>query len=148
MSVGCDVAIIGGSAAGLICAIGAGRRGRRVVVFGHNPWTGRKILISGGVRCIFTNLRAGDFRSRNPLFAKSAPARYPPADVLAMVERHGFPTTRSRSAVVLRPLGDVTGMMEAECAAAGVRIVTGCKVERVGADLEVATSEGAFRPQT
>ena len=77
-----DVAIIGGGAAGLMCAIEAGKRGRRVVVLEHNAQIGRKILISGGGRCNFTNLhtRPEHFLSANPHFAKSALARYTPRD--------------------------------------------------------------------
>ena len=69
-----DVAIIGGGAAGLMCAIEAGKRGRRTIVIEHNPQIGRKILISGGGRCNFTNLHTtpGNFLSTNPHFAKSA----------------------------------------------------------------------------
>ena len=73
-----DVAILGGGAAGLMCAIEAGKRGRRTVVLEHNAQIGRKILISGGGRCNFTNLHttAANFLSANPHFAKSALARY------------------------------------------------------------------------
>src|SRR5437879_5785367 len=80
------VLIIGGGAAGLMCAIEAGRRGRSVVVIEHNPQAGRKILISGGGRCNFTNLhtRPEHFLSANPHFAKSALARYTPRDFLDM----------------------------------------------------------------
>ena len=75
-----DVVIIGGGAAGLMCAIAAGQRGRRVVVLEHNAEAGRKILISGGGRCNFTNLhtRPENFLSANPHFAKSALARLRP----------------------------------------------------------------------
>src|SRR5271165_6390163 len=92
-SSGVDVAIIGAGAAGLMCAIEAGKRGRRVVVLEHNPQIGRKILISGGGRCNFTNLytRPENFCSANPHFAKSALARYPPADFLELVDRHHIP---------------------------------------------------------
>src|SRR5215469_13075515 len=85
-----DIVIIGAGAAGLMCAIAAGRRGRRVVVLEHNSQIGRKILISGGGRCNFTNLHttAANFHSRNTHFAKSALARFTPADFIAMVERH------------------------------------------------------------
>src|SRR3954468_20757386 len=87
-----DVAIIGGGAAGLMCAIEAGKRGRRVVLLEHNAQIGRKILISGGGRCNFTNLHtsAENFLSANAHFAKSALARYTPRDFIAVVERHGI----------------------------------------------------------
>ena len=87
-----DVLIIGAGAAGLMCAIEAGKRGRRVVVLEHNVQIGRKILISGGGRCNFTNVhtKADNFLSANRHFAKSALARYTPRDFITMVERHGI----------------------------------------------------------
>src|SRR5579864_6969682 len=88
-----DVIVIGAGAAGLMCAIEAGKRGRRVLVVEHNPRIGRKILISGGGRCNFTNLHttAAHFLSGNPHFAKSALARYTSRDFVALVERHRIP---------------------------------------------------------
>lgn len=87
-----DAIILGAGAAGLMCAFEAGRRGLRVLVLDHGPKPGRKILISGGGRCNFTNLgaRADNFLSANPHFAKSALARYTPHDFIALVERHGI----------------------------------------------------------
>ncbi len=87
-----DVIIIGAGAAGLMCAIEAGRRGRRVVLLDHADRPGKKILISGGGRCNFTNLhtRPENFLSENTHFAKSALARYLPADFIALVEQHGI----------------------------------------------------------
>src|ERR1039458_8406937 len=89
-----DAVIVGAGAAGLMCAMEAGRRGRRVVVLEHNPRIARKILISGGGRCNFTNrlTTAENFVSRNPHFAKSALARYMPSDFIALVERHCIPS--------------------------------------------------------
>src|SRR5712672_1439055 len=88
-----DALILGGGAAGLMCAIEAGKRGRRVAVLEHADRLGKKILISGGGRCNFTNLRCRpeNFLSANPHFAKSALARYTPADFIALVEKHGIP---------------------------------------------------------
>lgn len=87
-----NVVIIGGGAAGLFCAIEAGKRGRRVVVLEHAERIGKKIAISGRGRCNFTNLNAGpeNFLSRNPHFAKSALARYTPSDFIALVEKHNI----------------------------------------------------------
>src|SRR3954463_7508153 len=86
-----DVIVIGAGAAGLMCAIEAGKRGRRVVVLERNGQPGRQILISGGGRCNFTNLYAGpeNFYSENPDFCRSALARYTPGDFIALVEAHG-----------------------------------------------------------
>ena len=85
-----DALILGGGAAGLMCAIEAGKRGRRVAVLEHADRLGKKILISGGGRCNFTNIhcRPENFISSNPHFAKSALARYTPADFIALVEKH------------------------------------------------------------
>src|SRR5512142_2334135 len=87
-----DAIILGAGAAGLMCAIEAGKRGRRVVVLERNDRIGKKILISGGGRCNFTNLhtRPENFLSGNPHFAKSALARYAPTDFIALVEKHGI----------------------------------------------------------
>lgn len=87
-----DVVIIGAGAAGMMCAIEAGRRGRRVLVVDHARAPGEKIRISGGGRCNFTNIHAGpkNFLSDNPHFCKSALARYTPRDFLDLVERHGI----------------------------------------------------------
>src|SRR5690606_29245181 len=89
---GYDAIILGAGAAGLICAAEAGRRGRRVAVLDHADTPGKKILISGGGRCNFTNLHTAPDRyiSANPHFAKSALSRYTPQDFLALVERHGI----------------------------------------------------------
>ena len=87
-----DVIVIGGGAAGLMCAAEAGKRGRRVLVIERNAEVGRKILISGGGRCNFTNLGAGpeSYLSRNPDFCRSALARYTPANFVGWVERSGI----------------------------------------------------------
>jgi len=87
-----DVIVIGGGAAGLFCAIEAGKRGRRVLVLEHADRVGKKIAISGGGRCNFTNIysKPENFTSSNPHFCKSALARYTPADFIALVEKHGI----------------------------------------------------------
>src|SRR3954454_24644103 len=88
-----DVIIIGGGAAGLMCAIEAGKRGRRVVLIEHSERLGNKILISGGGRCNFTNVgatAANFISSGSPHFCKSALAGYTPAYFIALVERHGI----------------------------------------------------------
>jgi predicted Rossmann fold flavoprotein len=87
-----DVVVIGGGAAGLLCAIEAGKRGRSVVVLEHAEGIGKKVAISGGGRCNFTNLNTSpeNFISANPHFAKSALARYTPADFISLVEKHGI----------------------------------------------------------
>ena len=132
-----DAVVVGAGAAGLMCAIEAARRGRRVVLLEHNPQIGRKILISGGGRCNFTNRHttADRFVSRNPHFARSALARFTPRDFLDMVERHRIPYHEKTLGQLFcdRAAGDIVDMLEAECAAAGVRVLTACTVSRVGA---------------
>jgi predicted Rossmann fold flavoprotein len=87
-----DVAIIGAGAAGMMCAIEAGKRGRRVLLLEHAAKLGEKIRISGGGRCNFTNIesRPENFLSANPDFCRSALARYTPRDFIALVEKHGI----------------------------------------------------------
>ncbi len=145
-----DAVVVGAGAAGLMCAIEAGRRGRRVVVLEHNPRIGRKILISGGGRCNFTNRHAtaDNFVSRNPHFAKSALARFTPRDFLAMVERHSIPYHEKTLGQLFcdRAAGDIVDMLEAECAAAGVRILTACTVLQVSGGFAVETPRGGQTP--
>jgi predicted flavoprotein YhiN len=130
-----DAVVVGAGAAGLMCAMEAGRRGRRVVLLEQNPQIGRKILISGGGRCNFTNRHttADQFVSRNPHFPKSALARFTPRDFLDMVERHRIPYHEKTLGQLFcdRAAADIVDMLEAECAAAGVRILTACTVSQV-----------------
>lgn len=118
-----------------MCAIEAGRRGRRVVVLERAERIGKKILISGGGRCNFTNLHtsAENFLSANPHFAKSALARYTPADFVAMVERHGIPYHEKRLGQLFcdRSAHEITTMLEQECSGAGVEIQTRVAIQEV-----------------
>src|SRR5215211_1343121 len=145
-----DVIIVGGGAAGLMCAFVAGGRGRRVVLLAHNERVGRKIEISGGGRCNFTNTgtTAGNFISRNPHFAKSALARYTPADFVALVERHRIRYHEKKLGQLFcdESSRQIVEMLLAECEAAGVRVVTGCRVEEVCRDevFRVKTSRDEF----
>jgi predicted Rossmann fold flavoprotein len=130
-----DALIVGGGAAGLMCAIEAGKRGRRVAVLDHANRLGKKILISGGGRCNFTNLYCGpeDFISSNPHFAKSALARYTPADFISLVEKHGIPYHEKTLGQLFcdRSAHDIVGMLESECRDAGVTIFLDTKIEQV-----------------
>src|SRR5947208_7872264 len=118
-----------------MCAIEAGKRGRRVAALERASRIGKKILISGGGRCNFTNLhtRPENFVSANPHFAKSALARYGPQEFLRLVERHGIPYHEKTLGQLFcdRSARDVIGMLEAECHVAGVRIETACPVAAV-----------------
>jgi predicted Rossmann fold flavoprotein len=130
-----DALILGGGAAGLMCAIEAGRRGRRVAVLEHADRLGKKILISGGGRCNFTNIycQPENFLSANPHFAKSALARYSPADFIALVEKHGIPYHEKTLGQLFcdGSARDILGMLEAECEAAAVAIFLGAKIQEV-----------------
>jgi hypothetical protein len=148
-----DVVILGAGAAGLMCAIEAGRRGRRVVLLDHAERVGKKILISGGGRCNFTNIhcRAENFLSENPHFAKSALARYTPADFIAMIEKHGICYHEKTLGQLFcdRSAHDVVTMLERECANAGVRIITGARVTSVLHDVrfQITTPEAIFEAE-
>ena len=119
-----DALILGGGAAGLMCAIEAGRRGRRVGVLEHADRLGKKILISGGGRCNFTNLHCQpeNFLSSNPHFAKSALARYTPADFMTLVEKHRIPYHEKTLGQLFcdRSARDILEMLEEECRSAKV----------------------------
>ena len=123
----CDVLVLGAGAAGLMAAITVGQRGRRVMVLDHADRIGKKILISGGGRCNFTNLHcsADRFLSANPHFARSALARYTPRDFIALVERHRIPFHEKTLGQLFcdRSARDIVSMLETECSAAGVRIL-------------------------
>ena len=119
----------------MLCAIEAGKRGRRVAVLERADRIGKKILISGGGRCNFTNLhcKPENFISENEHFAKSALARYTPADFIALVEKHRIPYHEKTLGQLFcdRSAQDITNMLEAECRAAGVQIFLNCKVQEV-----------------
>jgi predicted Rossmann fold flavoprotein len=145
-----DVVIVGAGAAGLFCAIHAGRGGCRVLLLDHANRLGKKILISGGGRCNFTNLHtsAGNFLSANPHFAKSALARYTPADFLAMVEQHQIPWHEKTLGQLFcdRAASDIVSMLEQECAAAEVTVLLNARVREVGYDdgFRLETDRGVF----
>jgi predicted Rossmann fold flavoprotein len=130
-----DVIILGAGAAGLMCSIEAGKRGRRVLVLEHADRIGKKILISGGGRCNFTNLHSGpeNFISANPHFAKSALARYTPADFIRLVEKHRIPYHEKKLGQLFcdRAAREITAMLEQECRGAGVEIRCDTKVNEV-----------------
>lgn len=150
-AVTCDVLIIGGGAAGLMCALAAGQRGRRVILVEHAERCGKKILMSGGGRCNFTNTGTtpAQYLSANPHFCKSALARYTPADFIEMVERHGISYHEKELGQLFcdESSKQIVRMLLDECEWAGVRIETGCSVESVAMDeagFDSRTSRGAF----
>ena len=146
----CDVLILGGGAAGLFCAFTAAQRGRRVRVLERANKVGKKILMSGGGRCNFTNLDVtpANYLSANPHFCKSALARYRPEHFIAMVERHGIAWHEKELGQLFcdESSRQILQMLLDECADAGVRIETDCAVEEVGAiedGYRVRTSYGS-----
>lgn len=146
-----DVVVLGAGAAGMMAALEAGRRGRRVLLLDHGERPGRKILISGGGRCNFTNLgtRAENFVSENPHFARSALARYTPQDFVRLVEKHGI---RYHEKTLGQLFCDdsakrIVTMLETECGAAGVEIrcgvrVTGVKLGEPGGSRFAVSTDG------
>ena len=154
-----DVVVIGAGAAGLFCAIEAGKRGRKVLVVEHNAQVGRKILISGGGRCNFTNIhtKAENFISENPHFCKSALARYTPQDFVDLVVKHRieFYEKKLGQLFCCESSRQIVEMLLAECARAKVEIRTNCSVrdikkadgERLSSvnnSFEVETNQGKF----
>jgi predicted Rossmann fold flavoprotein len=146
-----DALILGGGAAGLMCAIEAGRRGRRVAVLEHNDRLGKKILISGGGRCNFTNIHCQpeNFLSSNPHFAKSALARYTPADFIALVEKHRIPYHEKTLGQLFcdGSAREILNLLEEECQAAGVQIFLNAKIVEVSrtTGFSVRTPTAEFR---
>jgi predicted Rossmann fold flavoprotein len=130
-----DVLIIGGGAAGLMCAMTAANRGRDVVVLEGSNKVGKKILMSGGGRCNFTNLwcEPSNFVSHNPHFCKSALSRYTQHDFIALVEKHGIPYHEKAAGQLFcdNSSKDIVAMLLQECDDAGVRIVTDCSISKV-----------------
>jgi predicted Rossmann fold flavoprotein len=126
---------VGAGAAGLFCALHAARGGRRVLLLDQANRIGKKILISGGGRCNFTNLHttAANFLSANPHFAKSALARYTPADFLELVEKHQIPWHEKTLGQLFcdRSARDMVAMLEQECLAAGVTIQVSTTIQKV-----------------
>ena len=127
-----DAIILGGGAAGLMCAIEAGRRNRRIAVIERAESLGKKILISGGGRCNFTNIHctAENFISSNPHFAKSALAGYTPADFIALVEKHRIPYHEKALGQLFcdRSSRDILNMLEAECRDAQVQFFLNTRI--------------------
>ncbi|NBC35419.1 aminoacetone oxidase family FAD-binding enzyme [Novosphingobium sp. FSY-8] len=138
-----DVIVLGAGAAGLMCAALAGQRGARVLVIDHAEAPGKKILISGGGRCNFTNLGATHDRylSQNRHFARSALSRYTPADFLALVEKHGIAWHEKTLGQLFcdGSARQIVAMLLAECEAGGVQLALACPVR------EVAHGDGLFR---
>ena len=150
-----DVVVLGAGAAGLMCAATAGQRGRRVALLEHGGQPGRKILISGGGRCNFTNIHcaAANFLSQNHHFAKSALAGYGPQDFLALVERYRIPWHEKTLGQLFcdGSARAILDMLLAECAAGSVELVLNAHsiavVSRPTGGFRVCSSAGEFAAQ-
>jgi predicted Rossmann fold flavoprotein len=153
-----DVIVLGGGAAGLMCAIEAGKRGRRVAVLERADRLGKKILISGGGRCNFTNLycKPENFISANPHFCKSALSRYTPADFIALVERYKIPYHEKTKGQLFcdGSSREIVALLEEECRRSGVAIffnvqVNGLRREGQGhGQFVLSTGEQEFRAES
>jgi len=149
-----DVIVLGGGAAGLMCAIEAVRRGRSVLVLERNDQVGRKILISGGGRCNFTNIYAEPhhFFSENPHFCRSALAAYTPSQFIALVEQHGIAYHEKKLGQLFcdGSAREVVAMLESECAASNVEVRLSCEVSAVSkpALFHLETNLGVFQSES
>ena len=147
MTAQCDAIVIGAGAAGLMCAIAAGRHGARVLVLDHANKVGKKILMSGGGRCNFTNTGAApaNYLSANPHFCKSALARYTPAHFIGLVERHGIAYHEKELGQLFCDESSklIVKLLLDECAEAGVEVRTHCGIEQVA-----HADDGGFRLRT
>ncbi len=145
-----DAIIIGGGAAGLFCAIEAGKRGRKVLVVEHNSKVGRKIIISGGGRCNFTNIhtRAENFISENPHFCKSALAGYTPQDFVELIKKHNIEFYEKKLGQLFCRESSlkIVEMLLTECKKANVELRLNCSVKSVSKDklFEIETTQGKF----
>jgi predicted Rossmann fold flavoprotein len=141
---------MGGGAAGLMCAIAAGKRGRRVLVLEGSNKSGKKILMSGGGRCNFTNLHCtpANFLSANPRFCISALSRYAPVDFVALVEKHNIPYHEKAAGQLFcdRSSKDILSMLQCECEQANVTVITHCDISSVASEhgFTVATNNGNY----
>ena len=130
-----DVIIIGAGAAGLMCAIESGKRGRSVIILDHASKIGQKILVSGGGRCNFTNfnIQAENYVSANPHFYKSALARFTPQDFIALVRKHriGYHEKEDGQMFCNGSAWQIVDMLQKECSSAGVEIRLNCKIEGI-----------------
>jgi predicted Rossmann fold flavoprotein len=145
-----DVVVIGGGAAGMMCAFTAGQRGRKVALIEHQDRVGKKIAISGGGRCNFTNtgIEPGCYLSERPDFSRSAFARYTAWDFIALVEKHGIAWHEKKLGQQFcdGSSREIIAMLEAECVGAAVETFTNCRVASVekGTQFRLATSSGEF----
>lgn len=148
---GFDVVVVGGGAAGLMCAAQAGQRGKRVLVLERTTKVGKKILMSGGGRCNFTNLDVtpAHYLCGNPHFCKSALSRYTQWDFIGLVGQYGIPWHEKKHGQLFcdNSAKDILDMLLAECSKGNVCVKTGCDIQQVSADngFRLETGLGQFR---
>ncbi|WP_137819355.1 NAD(P)/FAD-dependent oxidoreductase [Pseudomonas sp. 2FG] len=147
--LGTDVVILGAGAAGLMCALTAAGRGRKVLLLDHANKAGKKILMSGGGRCNFTNMytEPGNFLSQNPHFCKSALARYTQWDFIELVSKHGVPYHEKKLGQLFcdNKASDILGLLLAECEQAGVQLLLNTSIQQIdkaASGYQVHTSAG------
>jgi len=149
-----DVLVVGAGAAGMMCALTAAQRGRRVLLLEHYGKLAEKIRISGGGRCNFTNINAApeNYLSANPHFCRSALARYTPQHFIGLLERHGIGYHEKKLGQLFCDAGSeaVIAMLKQECDDAGVRWCQPCEVQEIGRSdaFYVTTSRGKFRTES
>lgn len=145
-----DVIIIGAGASGLMCAITAARRGRRILILDHNAKPGAKVMVSGGGRCNFTNrsVSADNYVSANRHFVKSALSRFGPQDFIKLLDMHRVHYREEDSGKIFSATSShqIIGALLNECKSLGVKICTGAKVNDVSKDVSfgIKTSAGIF----
>jgi len=150
LSIERDVIIIGAGAAGLMCAIEAGKRGRKVLVLDHAYKPGQKIRVSGGGNCNFTNIntRPLHYISRNPHFCKSALSRFTPSDFIELLKKHHIGYHEKELGQMFCNEGSVAilNMLRKECEAAGVELHTNCRISEINkqSPFKVMTASGTF----
>ncbi len=151
-----DVVIVGAGASGLMCAIEAGKRGRRVLVLDHAKRAGKKILMSGGGRCNFTNysVEPENFISQNPHFCKSALNRFTQWDFLSLIDRYNIPFHERDHGQLFcdNSAKDILNMLLSECRQYGVKLQLNCKIEQVQRaetdDFVLTTNKGEISCQS
>lgn len=149
----CDVVVVGGGAAGLFCAALAAKKGRKVVVLERTAKVGKKILMSGGGRCNFTNMytEPANYLSANPHFCKSALSRYTPWDFIGLVCEYNIPYHEKKLGQLFcdNSASDILDMLLAECQRYGVSIQTYCEVSELEYDqgFRLETNKGTFRAE-
>lgn len=149
-----DVIIIGAGASGLMCALEAGKRGRSVVVLDHGDKPGRKILVSGGGHCNFTNIYGNyeNYLSDNPGFCRSALSRFSPQDIISMAERHGIQYYEKENGQMFckGSSREIAGMFKKECAEAGVDIILNCCISGIKKEKNfiLSTTKGMFESES